>query len=48
MSKSDCDHLWVAGGLYSDWICEHCGERDDIKEATDENDHNPAPESGQV
>jgi hypothetical protein len=22
-----CDHLWVAGGLVSDWICEHCGKR---------------------
>lgn len=25
MRNHPCDHLWVAGGLISDWICEHCG-----------------------
>jgi hypothetical protein len=28
--RMSCDHLWVAGGLGSDFICEHCGAREDM------------------
>ena len=27
-----CDHHWVSGGMRSDWICDHCGERRDLDE----------------
>jgi len=32
MTEENCDHLWVAGGLVSDWVCEHCGKREDMEE----------------
>lgn len=27
-----CDHLWVAGGLRADWVCEHCGATTNLGE----------------
>jgi hypothetical protein len=32
-AEDTCDHLWVSGGLRSDWMCDHCGERRNVEEA---------------
>lgn len=30
--NEECDHIWVAGGLVSDWICDDCGLRQNMDE----------------
>lgn len=27
-----CDHNWVGGDVYSDFICTECGERSDLSD----------------